>query len=112
MIEKKDLVELKYGDQPEKYKDHILIFDGRKGINENASLVASKLYHILKKLGKNPVIYTNNDTINPDKIKTVIITNIEEADGIKKLCIENNISFDTILDNSYAESYCNSLKAS
>jgi len=112
MFEKKDLVGLKYGDQPEKYEDHILIFDGRKGINENASLLASKLYHILKEIGKNPVIYTNNDTINPEKIKHIIITNKKQSNIFKELCIKNHISFNEILDDSIAETYCSSLKAS
>lgn len=109
MNEKIKLVELKFGDQPEKYDDHILIFDGRKGVNEKASRLASKLYHLLKSLDKNPVLYTNNDTINPEKMTRIIITETEQADSLAKIALDRNISYETILDESHAEHYCKSI---
>jgi len=105
MVEKKDLVGLKYGDQPEKWENHILIFDGIKGVREFASELASKLYHSLKKDGKNPVIYTSNDTVNPQKIEKMIITSKKDSDSFNNFCFINTIQFETILNDTQLEEY-------
>jgi len=103
---------VKYGDQPEKYKDHILIFDGRKSGDMVESDLANKLYHILEKKGLNPVVYTDNDTVKYETMKKIIFTVDEKEEGVKKAkndAVKHKIPFYTLRNESEVENFCNSI---
>ena len=106
-----------------KEKTHILIYAGRfsGATNENRELVdqgvypdlALLAYSKLKKIDKNVILYTDNDTVRYETMeKIVFIGDSKKVDfeGIQKKAVDYKIPFIILANDTNVENYCNSLR--
>lgn len=102
---------IKYGDQPEKYENHVLIFDGMKSGSDIESKKAHLLYEFLMLKGVNPVIYSGNDTLNFETMKVVVFINKEDNDTLKEKCRERKIPVFTLKKDRNKHTIYNQIKS-
>lgn len=101
-----------YGDNPKKYKDHILIFDGRLSGSMIESDLAKKLFQVLESKNQNPIIYTDNDIVKWETMQKILFIGNEEKESFAKAkndAVKYKIPFYTLKNNSEVENFCNSI---
>lgn len=112
-----------YIGNPKKRKKHILVYAGRLSgpTNENRELldlsevpkVALLLIEELEKIGKNPILYIDNDTVNFKTMETIICAGDSLQIDFKSMyntSIKYNIPYVMVANRTNIKNYCNYIK--